>query len=608
MRLMSYVKVRPKTGLYEYRRVVPPELRAHLPPVPGFTLKPGRTEFTKALGVGAKREAEANRRAAEIDRVVEAALRHAAEAARRQSPPIQKGNTAAPPPEAVRPPVSPQQAFAALDRWLERSIRQEEVRVFNNPGQHLTGWHGDDTLNEAAKHLSYGRYEQIPDFDERLVAALTSEGIQISVGHPALGRLRHGFCRRWLALLNAEGQMHTSGYDWSGMTGDVPAIKAVEVPVSPTNANSSVSSVSLDKLMSDYAAEAPRSPGTLVRLEAATRYLKELVPDANDVSTITVDHVLTLRDLALKRPARLKRAELRLPLAEVVRRAESDTSRPSLDRKTVSLWLDLLSAAFELWARRGRGRENPVLGAKFSTTRRRPKAKPRTSFTPEEIKAFFASPLFTGCSDVGTRRAPGNVTVHDERFWIPLLAYYTGCRLNEIGQARLADVRSDVAHGIAFLDITVEEDDAEVASKTLKTAQSRRKMPLHPALLDLGFMNYVETVKASGAVHLFPKLPHRRGEHPTRALSKWLNRYLDHVGIKDKRKTFHSFRHTFKEACDNAGLTKVISDRLTGHASSDASGMYGEGPSLSTLYEALKKLPLLTLSGVIPQSDASHQR
>ncbi len=403
--------------------------------------------------------------------------------------------------------------------------------------------------------------------------------------------------------------MHSPGYDWSAISQGTTAAPTSTM-VSSTSASgprTSGDAVPLEKMVSDYATEAQLPPETLVRLEAATRYLKDIVPDADDVSTITTEHVVTLRDLALKRPARLKRGELRLPLAEVVRLCAGDTSRPRLDRKTVGLWLDLLSAAFERWARHRRGRENPVPGAKFLKVRKRIKLKARTSLTTEEIATFFASPLFTGCSDITARRIPGKVVAHDEKFWIPLIAYYTGCRLNEIGQARLADVRSDVASGIVFLDITVEEDDTDSASKTLKTAQSRRKMPLHPALLDLGFMNYVETVRASGAVHLFPNLPHRRGEHPTRALSKWLNRYLDYLGITDKRKTFHSFRHSFKEACDNAGITKVISDRLTGHASSDVSGMYGEGPNITTLHEALKKLPFPTLPNIVPQRSRSRE-
>ena len=57
MRLMANIKARVKTGLYEYRRVVPERLRDHLPPVVGFSEKPGRIEFTKSLGTRIVREA-----------------------------------------------------------------------------------------------------------------------------------------------------------------------------------------------------------------------------------------------------------------------------------------------------------------------------------------------------------------------------------------------------------------------------------------------------------------------------------------------------------------------------------------------------------------------
>jgi hypothetical protein len=72
MRLMSYIRKHPKTGIFWYRRSVPPALRAHVPNVAGFADKSGRTEFTKTLGT--QSEAEANRLAAKIDVVVQVAL------------------------------------------------------------------------------------------------------------------------------------------------------------------------------------------------------------------------------------------------------------------------------------------------------------------------------------------------------------------------------------------------------------------------------------------------------------------------------------------------------------------------------------------------------
>src|SRR5687767_5124250 len=93
----------PRTGLYWYRRVVPPALRGSVPPVEGFEHKPERVEFSKTLNTRDK--AEANRAAALLDRAVEAAL--------------QEALTGEPERDHSRPTLAlrPADAFRALEQW-----------------------------------------------------------------------------------------------------------------------------------------------------------------------------------------------------------------------------------------------------------------------------------------------------------------------------------------------------------------------------------------------------------------------------------------------------------------------------------------------------------
>jgi len=64
------------------------------------------------------------------------------------------------------------------------------------------------------------------------------------------------------------------------------------------------------------------------------------------------------------------------------------------------------------------------------------------------------------------------------------------------------------------------------------------------------------------------------------------------IGIADKRKVFHSFRHTFKDACRAAGIGQEIHDALTGHAEGDNEGRnYGAGQHpLKPLAAAIKNV------------------
>jgi hypothetical protein len=54
---MPYIRKHARTGIFWYRRSVPPALRPHLPVVPGFADKSGRTEFTKTLETQSEPEA-----------------------------------------------------------------------------------------------------------------------------------------------------------------------------------------------------------------------------------------------------------------------------------------------------------------------------------------------------------------------------------------------------------------------------------------------------------------------------------------------------------------------------------------------------------------------
>jgi len=58
---------------------------------------------------------------------------------------------------------------------------------------------------------------------------------------------------------------------------------------------------------------------------------------------------------------------------------------------------------------------------------------------------------------------------------------------------------------------------------------------------------------------------------------------------------FHSFRHSFKDACRDSGLYEEMHDALTGHAApSGKNGNvgrdYGTGFSLHALNEAVKRI------------------
>src|SRR5262249_47943511 len=162
----------------------------------------------------------------------------------------------------------------------------------------------------------------------------------------------------------------------------------------------------------------------------------------------------------------------------------------------------------------------------------------REPWEPAELRVLFSSPVFAE----GVRPKAGG---GEAAFWLPLLGIFTGARLGELAPLTSADVGNDEAAGNPTISII---EDAEL-SKRLKTRGSRRIIPVHPELVRLGFIDFVEQARRErgGKARLFPLLsPGPRGGFGE-AWSKWFGRYIRGLGIRNRDRVFHSFRHGFKD-------------------------------------------------------------
>lgn len=176
--------------------------------------------------------------------------------------------------------------------------------------------------------------------------------------------------------------------------------------------------------------------------------------------------------------------------------------------------------------------------------------------------------------------------------WIPLLAAYTGARQNEICQLLTADIKEE--GGIPYISI-LNEDDAGNIVKSLKNENSRRKIPIHPRLIGLGFLDYVEQRKKSGAAVLFVR--GSRHEPLTGAVyTKLFQRFNRGKITTDPKKVFHSFRHLVQNELKQREVPEAVYHSIVGHSSdNEMDRVYTEDYSLQIKFEALKKLEYPTL-------------
>lgn len=222
---------------------------------------------------------------------------------------------------------------------------------------------------------------------------------------------------------------------------------------------------------------------------------------------------------------------------------------------------------------------NPAVDVRTQTTAG---PKPRVAFTADDLNRLFQSEIYTeGKRPVGGGR--------DAAYWLPLLALYTGARVEELAQLMVGDVRYADGQG-HYLYISDEAKHAK-----LKNASSKRRIPVHPLLDACGFVDYAQRQKASGLLfpHLKPNPRSKLGGY----FSSFFSHYLRHtVGITDARKVFHSFRHTFKDACRAVGIEEAVHDALTGHTTAAASRKYGNDLyPLAPLFEAIEEYEIAEL-------------
>jgi integrase len=193
------------------------------------------------------------------------------------------------------------------------------------------------------------------------------------------------------------------------------------------------------------------------------------------------------------------------------------------------------------------------------------------AFLTDELNRIVGLPLFAGCmegkSDGGLFKA-GPVKVRDDRFWIPLLLLFSGARSSEIVGLSTSDIFPD--HEIPHILIQPNE------LRLLKNKHSKRMVPLHPILMQAGFLSFARGRLATDDARLFPmaeQLSYRdgaTGELKAKALSSCLimrqfNRtHLAHAKANQNSGSIKCFRNTFEQEA----LARVESDeirrRLTG--------------------------------------------
>lgn len=545
------------SGLWEARKVIPTDLRAVF----------GKSEFKVALST--KDENEAVRVGAPILADWADQIAKAQDRAKQAMAPLQRQS------------IDRDRAFTAIQRWRSARIKTALNAAFNGELEPApVGF--SDTMRDHVQmvgDLRAGDWSKIADFDARLSDALNGQGIMCDPAHPAIPNIRGWFAEA-LASVEQTVMEYRKGNlrDAPEAPNPAPVLPVtVEPPVAlPLGPVAGMKLLDLfDRWEAAKGKSEKRHRGYVTRL---SEFLGD--PDVSQITALQMDSFL----IELKRFPNTKRDISKTPFVRAIAEAEKRDDYRVLHIKTVWNWTVVYKALFEFAVDRDLMRKNPA--ANMMKKPSAEESEERDPYEAEDLAAIFKAPMFQGAASAfGYRNAPGSLVTKDHKYWLPIIALWTGGRIEELASLDVSEIKTE--NGISFIDLTARPLKG---MRRVKNRSARRIIPIHDRLIALGFLEYVAGVKAGS---LFPELDGDAVKMSDQ-FGKWWGRWCEAVakvkgeGLDDPQKVFHSFRHSWKRAARMSNAKEEVHDLISGHkdGNSVARG-YGRGVDLATLKAAM---------------------
>lgn len=158
----------------------------------------------------------------------------------------------------------------------------------------------------------------------------------------------------------------------------------------------------------------------------------------------------------------------------------------------------------------------------------------------DEIKRLFES--------VEMREIAADAT-QSHFYWLVHIGLFSGARVNEVCQINpLVDIHQHDPSGIWYMRVTDDTPADSLIKKSTKNKVSKRNIPFHPKLLELGIIDYLTALREAGATRLFPGFIPKVGKASAEA-ERWFRRFIEYLGLRDETPGarlvgYHTFRST----------------------------------------------------------------
>lgn len=324
---------------------------------------------------------------------------------------------------------------------------------------------------------------------------------------------------------------------------------------------SSQSNQTLSKLIELYVADRSVHWSSKTKAEFA-RYFSTLLSLLGDkaISNISRTDCIQCRELLKSLPPNFtkKKQFIGMTAKEI---AQTNSQRPCLTAKTINKYLTLLSSFFKWTIKQGLLSSNPA--ESLLLTLNNSVSEEREVYSLEEIHLIQA-------------KLP-RLTSEPEKHWIPMIAMYSGLRMDEICQFQKADIQ--LIEEVYCFNVNSQ------GQKRLKTSSSVRVVPIHPELVRLGFLDHIDRLEGD---HLWPNLSPDKYGRWGHKFGNWFSRFNRREITDNPKKCFHSFRHTVANQLKQKSVSETVIAELLGHKNeSITTGRYGKSYNIKLLASAI---------------------
>jgi len=262
-------------------------------------------------------------------------------------------------------------------------------------------------------------------------------------------------------------------------------------------------------------------------------------------------------------------------------------AKDRLSTTSVNDILGFLSTFFKWATQNGYTDRNFFEGVKIQKKRRTHVRDERARYTDKQISKLFDSKTYL------------EYTIERNNFayyWVPLIALFSGCRINEICSLYLDNIiklkGKNSGRDIWCFNLLEEEHRSD---KRLKNSSSRRIVPIHDEILNLDFLEFVKILERKKKERLFEELKSYKGHNYANSVQRfWNERYTRDLGIETdadgKRVTFHSLRHAVADTLKQANVETKFINEHQGHSQGNIDlDRYGKNYDAEILYENCTK-------------------